>query len=121
MCDVSISLNYVLLSVTDNFGLGELAKIEINDGKLLRRSIEEYSRVDSESVKQYARIVWASLISSLEVARYDCLPHRFSQTFQPPQFSIKIKKESNVQLVFKPVIFFSKFFYFGCCSSLFSD
>ena len=30
------------------------------------------------SVKQYARIVWASLISSLEVARYACLPHRFS-------------------------------------------
>ena len=27
----------------------------------------------SESVKQYARIVWAFLISSLEVARYDCL------------------------------------------------
>ena len=37
----------------------------------------------SESVKQYARIVWASLISSLEVARYDSLPHRFSPTFQP--------------------------------------
>ena len=38
----------------------------------------------SESVKQYARIVWASPISSLEVARYDCLPHCFSPTFQPP-------------------------------------
>ena len=32
---------------------------------------------NSESVKQYARIVWASLTSSLEVARYDCLPNRF--------------------------------------------
>ena len=31
--------------------------------------IEEYSRVNSESVKQYAWIVWASLISFLEVAR----------------------------------------------------
>ena len=39
----------------------------------------------SESVKQYARIV----ISSLEVARYDCLPHRFSLTFQPPLFSVE--------------------------------
>ena len=106
--------------MTDNFGLGELAKIERNDGKLLRRSIEEYSRVDSESVKQYARIVWASLISSLEVARFDCLPHRFSQTFQPPQFSIKIKKESNVQFVFKPVIFFRNFSILAVVSSLFS-
>ena len=46
----------------------------------------------SESVKQYARIVWASLISSLEFARYDCLPHRFSLTFQPPLLSVEIKK-----------------------------
>ena len=106
--------------MTDNFGLGELAKIERNDGKLLRRSIEEYSRVDSESVKQYANIVWASLISSLEVARYDCLPHRFSQTFQPPQFSIKIKKESNFQLVFKPVIFFRNYSILAVVSLLFS-
>ena len=51
--------------MTDNFGWGELAKIERNDDKLLRRSIEEYTRVNRESVKQYARIVWASLISSL--------------------------------------------------------
>ena len=43
----------------------------------------------SESVKQYARIVWASLISSLEFARYDCLPQRFSPTFQPPLFSVE--------------------------------
>ena len=78
---------------------------ERNDGKLLRRSIEEYTRVNNESVKQYARIVWASLISSLEVARFDCLPHSFSQTFQPPQFSVKIKKKSNFQLVFEPAIF----------------
>ena len=37
-----------------------------------------------KSVKLYARTVWASLISSLEVARYECLPHRFSPKFQPP-------------------------------------
>ena len=35
-------------------------------------------RDNSELVNQDARIVWASLISSLEVARYDCLPHHFS-------------------------------------------
>ena len=40
-------------------------------------------------VKQYARIVWASFISSLEVARYDCLPHRFSPTFQSLLFSVE--------------------------------
>ena len=77
--------------MSDDFGWGELAKIERSDGRLLRRSIEEYSRVNSESVKQYTRIVWASLISSLEFARYDCLPHRFSRTIQPPQFYVEIK------------------------------
>ena len=40
------------------------------------------------SVKQHARIVWASLVSSLEVSRYDCLPHRFTLTFQPPLFKL---------------------------------
>ena len=40
-------------------------------------------------VKQYARIVWASLLSSLEVSGYDCLLHRFSPTFQPPLFSVE--------------------------------
>ena len=39
--DVSISWNYILLTVTDNFGQGKWAKIERNDGKLLRRSIGE--------------------------------------------------------------------------------
>ena len=34
-----------------------------------RRNTEEYTRENSESDKQYARIVWASLISSPEVAR----------------------------------------------------
>ena len=52
-----------------------------------------------KSVKLYARTVWASLISSLEVARYECLPHRFSPTFQPPW---KLKKK-EFQLVFEPV------------------
>ena len=34
--DVRISYNYILLSVIYNFGLGNSAKIERNDGKLLR-------------------------------------------------------------------------------------
>ena len=109
--DVSISWNYILLIVTGNFGLGEWAKIERNDGKLLRWSIEKCTGVNSESLKQYSKIVWASVISSLEVARYDYLPHCFSQPFQPHQFSVKIEKKSNFQLVFEPVIF-SKLFLF---------
>lgn len=51
--------------------------------------IEVYTREHNDSVKQYARIVWGSLISSLEAARYDYLPHRFSLTFQPPLFSVE--------------------------------
>ena len=39
------------------------------------QSIEEYSRDNSKLVNQDARIVWVSLISSLEVSRYDCLFH----------------------------------------------
>ena len=66
---------------------------------------------NNESVKQYARIVWASLISSLEVVRYGYLPHPFSLTFQPPQFSVENKKRSNFQLVFEPVIFFTLFLF----------
>ena len=64
-----------------------------------------YTWEHCESVKQCARIVWASLKSSLEVARYDCLPQRFSLTFQPPLFSVKIKKKSNFQLVCEPLFF----------------
>ena len=52
-------------------------------------TIEVYTREHSELIKQYARIIWASLISSLEVARYDCLPHSFSLTFQPPLFNVE--------------------------------
>ena len=41
------------------------------------QSIEEYTSDNSELVNKDARIVWASLISSLEIARYDFLPHHF--------------------------------------------
>ena len=93
--NVGISWNYILLSATYNFGLGKGAKIERNDSKPLcvKTLLVDWGvytcSEHSESVKQYARIVWASLISSLEVARYDCLPHRFSPTFQPPLFSVE--------------------------------
>ena len=41
------------------------------------QSIEEYTRDNSELVNQDARIVWASLLSSLEVSRFDCLFHDY--------------------------------------------
>ena len=68
------------MSVTSNFSSGELRKIERNDGELLRVKtlLVDWRSENSESVKQYSRIVWASRFSPLEVARYDCLPHHFS-------------------------------------------
>ena len=109
--DVSISWNYILLSVTYNFGSGNWAKIERNDSKplcvktlLVDRGV--YVSEHSESVKQYARIVWASLLSSLEVSGYDCLLHRFSPTFQPPLFSVENwKKKQFLTRVWTGVIF----------------
>ena len=73
---------------------GELETSSEGGGGLVRREqrIDEVwnlSTIHSESVKQYARIVWASLISSLEVSRFDCLSHRFSLTFQPSLFSVE--------------------------------
>ena len=56
-----------------------------------QRSLEEYTRENGEIVIQEARIVWASLTSSLEVTRYDYLSHRFCLTFQLPLFSVKLK------------------------------
>ena len=69
-----------------------------------KQSIEEFTPDNSELVNQDARIVWASLTSSLEVSRYDCLPHHFPLTFQPPLFRVKVKKKSHFQLVFEPLI-----------------
>ena len=100
--DVSIGWNYFLLGVTYNSGLGKWAKIERNDSKPLcvKTLLVDWGvytcSEHSESVKQYARIVWASLISSLEVARYDCLPHRFSPTFQPTLFSVENWKKKVI-------------------------
>ena len=54
--DVSISLNYILLSVTDNFGLGNEPKSKetmVNYFALRHhQSIEEYTRENGEAVKQ---------------------------------------------------------------------
>ena len=65
--------------MTDNFGLGyepKLKEMTVNYFKFRHhQSIEEYARNNSELVNQGA--VWASLLSSLEVAGYDCLPQHF--------------------------------------------
>ena len=44
-------------------------------------SIKGYTREDSNSMIQYARNVWASLFSSLDVVWYDCPSHRFFISF----------------------------------------
>ena len=58
-------------------------------------SIGEYTSDGSELVNQDVRIVWASLISSLEVARYDCLPHHFFPNVSTSSVSRKNKKEKS--------------------------
>ena len=78
-----------------------------------QQSIEECTRENSELVNQVARIVWASLISSLEVSRYDWLPHRFSLTFQPPLFSVENWKEKQYSTLVWTCNVFLNFFAFG--------
>ena len=67
------------------------------------QSDEEYARDDGELVNQDARIVWASLKSPLEVARYDCLPHHFFPNVSTSSVSRKNLKEKSFS-VFEPVI-----------------
>ena len=56
----------------------KLKETTVNDFEFRhQQSIQEYTRDNSKLVNQDARIVWASLISSLEVARYDYLLHLF--------------------------------------------
>ena len=51
----------------------KIKEMTINDFELrYQHSIVGYSPENSESVKQYSGSVWASLISSLGVAWYDC-------------------------------------------------
>ena len=63
-----------------------------NEPKLKETTVYTCSE-NSESLKRCGRIVWASLISALEVARWEYLPHCFSPTFQPPLFSVEKKKK----------------------------
>ena len=86
-----------------------------------QQSIEECTRDNSELVNQDARIVWASLISSLEVARYDCLPHRFSPTFQPPLFSVENWKKKAIFNSCLNRCNFWKLFCFGYSCFMFHD
>ena len=55
----------------------KLRETTVNYIEFGHQSIEEYRRDNNVLVNQEARIIWASFISSLEVARYDCLPHHF--------------------------------------------
>ena len=61
-----------------------------------------------KSVKQYARIVWASLISSL-------FPNVSTSSVQRR----KLKKKSNFQLVFEPVLFLKTFSHLATLVSCF--
>ena len=74
--------------MTDNFGLENEPKLKETTVNYLEfrhhQSIEDYKCNNSKLVNKDARIIWASLISSLEVAGYDCLPHHFF-----PFFSLK--------------------------------
>ena len=71
--------------MTDNFGLENEPKLKETTVNYLEfrhhQSIEDYKCDNSELVNQDARIIWASLISSLEVAGYDYLPHHFFPFF----------------------------------------
>ena len=55
----------------------------------LDRSIEEYTRENSESVKQYARIGLLLYLLLKLPAWYDCLLHHFSLTSQLPLISVE--------------------------------
>ena len=86
---VNISWNYILLRVTNNFGLGKWAKIERNDGKVLRvktsPSIEECTRENGESLTQYTRIVLAT-----EIFSWSC------QVWLPaPKFFLNVSTSSD--------------------------
>ena len=59
------------------------------------QSVEEYACDNGELVNQDARIVWASLKSPLEVARFDCLPHHFFSNVSTSSVSRKNLKEKS--------------------------
>ena len=95
-CMMSVSVEiifcwaWLIISIWEN-------EPKLND-KLLpvkghHRSIEEYKRDNSESVKQHARTVWASLVSSLELARYDLLAPPFHNVTTSSVWRRKLKRK----------------------------
>ena len=72
-------------------------------------SIEENASDNSELVNQDTRIVWASLISSLEVTRYGCLPHHFLPNVSTSFVSRKKKKR---KVIFNSCLNFSSLGYY---------
>ena len=66
----------MIISVWENDP--KLKETPVNNFELRHhRSTEEYASENSELVTQYAKIVWVSLKSSLEIALYGFLLHRF--------------------------------------------
>ena len=115
--DVSVNWKCILLSVTDNFGLGKWVKIERNDGKVLRIKT---SPVD------WRVYMWEQWIGKSRLHNRMGFSYIFSWSCQvwllaPPFFPNvltsfakcqKLKRKVNFQLVFEPEKFF-KLFSFG--------
>ena len=72
-------------------------------------------RENSESVKQYARNVRASIISSLNVARYDCSLHSFLYCVKLLRNCTKLKRIVTFNLLF------FQFFSFDYSTKFFND
>ena len=110
--NVTISWNCILLSLTDDFDLGKWAKMErlttANEFELrIQRSIEDYTRKNSESIIISQNSMGFFYRATLEVARYDDLLHRFSIMFQRPLIGVenwKKKSSSHFRHLFKSVI-----------------
>lgn len=103
-------LKWYSIGIKWNIGLWKWARIKettINDFELrYHRSVVGYTSEKSEVVKQHSRIVLASLISFLGVARYYSLSQFFSVV---STFSGKHSKLKKIQV--KPVFFYFSFAY----------
>ena len=106
--DISFSWNYIILSVTYNFGLGKWAEIERNGSISL---CVKTLLVDWDVYMQWAQWVSKTVrqnrMGFSYIFSWSCqvwlLTPPFSPTFQPPLFSVENLKKSNFQLVFEPV------------------
>ena len=74
------------------------------------RSIEECTRENGESLKQYTRIVLATEIFSWSCQVWLPAP-KFSLTYQPPLIGVKIKRK----VIFDSCLNESRFFFFLFC------